>query len=298
MMDAAAPMLVIFPWNLWFSALVILFGACIGSFLNVCIYRIPRDESVIHPGSHCPHCNHAIPWYLNIPVASYLLLRGRCRFCAGPISPRYMLVEALVALLFWMVWVKFAHAGTGPLLGLTPLLAPGLVPIYWLFISGLVLGTFVDFEHLIIPDRVTLGGIVIGLVCSVLVPALHGQATVLGGLRESVLGLAVGWGLLWGVSALGRLIFRKDAMGFGDVKLMGAIGACLGWRAVLFTIFVSSFTGSIAGMGMIAARKKHLQSRIPYGPYIALAALLWMFWGETWWQAYLNLLAPSVPPGL
>jgi leader peptidase (prepilin peptidase)/N-methyltransferase len=298
MMDAVAPMLVMFPWNLWFGALVILFGACIGSFLNVCIYRIPRDESVVHPGSHCPHCNQAIPWHLNIPVLSYLVLRGRCRFCAGAISPRYMLVEALVAVLFWIVWIKFAFSGTQPLFGLTPLTAAGLVPAYWLFVAGLVLGTFVDFEHLIIPDRVTLGGIVVGLIASALLPALHGQVTLLGGLLQSAIGLAVGWGLLWGVSALGRLIFRKDAMGFGDVKLMGAIGACLGWRAVLFTIFVSSFAGSLAGIGMILARKKQLQSRIPYGPYIALAALLWMFWGENWWQAYLTLLTPSVPPGL
>lgn len=288
----------LWPWMAGLALMVVWFGACIGSFLNVCIYRIPRDESVVRPRSHCPACEKLIPWYLNIPLVSYLQLRGRCRFCGVRISPRYVLVEALVALLFWMVWEQFAHLGTQPLLGLIPLADGVLVPIYWLVIGGLVLGTFVDFEHLIIPDRVTLGGIVAGLFFSAAFPVLHGETGMVGGLRSAVIGMALGWGILWVIGRVGRLIFRKEAMGFGDVKLMGAIGAFLGWQSVLFTLVMSSLLGSIAGVAMIACGGKQLQSRIPYGPYIALAALLWMFWGERWWHAYINLIAPPGYPPL
>jgi leader peptidase (prepilin peptidase)/N-methyltransferase len=161
--------------------------------------------------------------------------------------------------------------------------------------SGLVLGTFVDFDHMIIPDRVTLGGIVAGLILSPLIPSLHGEATWFPALRESVFGAALGWGLLWAVAVIGKLIFRKEAMGFGDVKLLGAIGAFLGWRAVLFTVTVSSFFGAVVGLLLVAISRRGMQSRIPYGPYLALAALLWVFWGHWLWDGYLNLLTPAIP---
>ncbi|MCE9615685.1 MAG: prepilin peptidase [Lentisphaerae bacterium] len=286
---------VLGAWNIFFSALVLVWGACVGSFLNVCIYRIPRELSVVRPRSHCPHCERMIPWYFNVPVLSFVMLRGRCAYCHKSISPRYVLVEVLVAVLFWLAWEQCSYIGDRPPLGLMPQPHLALVPVYWLIVSGLVLGTFVDFEHLIIPDRVTLGGIVAGLLCSAAVPALHAQSTVLGGVMQGALGMALGWGTLWLVSVLGRLIFRKDAMGFGDVKLLGAIGAFLGWRAVLFTIILSSFMGSVAGISMVAVGQKQMQSRIPYGPYLALAAILWMFWGPLWWDAYLNLMTPVHP---
>ena len=136
-----------------------LFGACVGSFLNVCIYRIPRDESVIAPRSHCPHCNTLIPWYLNIPVLSWLCLRGRCATCKGPIAFRYTLVELLTGMLFLAVFMKWAAPAT---MRMPPITDPLVIPIYWIFLSGLVLGTFVDFEHFIIPDSVTIGGMVVG----------------------------------------------------------------------------------------------------------------------------------------
>lgn len=266
----------------YFTVLIFLFGACIGSFLNVCIYRIPREESVVHPRSHCPHCNQLIAWYDNIPLVSWTVLRARCRHCRGPISPRYVLVELLVALLFVLVWRRY---------GIDP-----RTPIYWLAVSGLVLGTFVDFEHMIIPDRVTWGGMVAGLALSLLVPSLHGQATALLGLRESAIGAGVGFGLLWAVAKLGTLIFRKEAMGFGDVKLLGAVGAFLGWQAVLFTVVVSSFAGSLVGVGLIVLGRKEWQSRIPYGPYIALAAALWFLGGDALWAAYIQwLTTPRIP---
>jgi len=198
------------------------------------------------------------------------------------------LVELLVAVLFFLVWLKFDHLAGPPLLGLVPVTDWRLVPIYWLVVVGLTLGTFVDFERLIIPDRVTLGGIAAGLALSFLVPSLHGQESALAGLKASATGAAAGWGSLWAIAVLGKFIFRKDAMGFGDVKLLGAIGAFLGWQAVIFTVALSSLVGSLVGIALVALRKREMQSRIPYGPYLALAALLWILWGSGWWEAYLN----------
>lgn len=286
---------------------VALFGACMGSFLNVCIYRIPREESVVRPRSHCPACNRLIPWYLNLPVLSWLLLAGRCRFCRAPISFRYLLVELLTAALFLAVWLKFATSLLDPalaaawdglqrlpvqggLLGLVPMSEPLLVPIYCLAVFGLLLGTFVDLEHYILPNRVTIGGMVLGVLFSPLVPALHGTTERWPALQASLIGGVVGFGLLWLVATLGTLAFRKEAMGFGDVKLMGAVGAFLGWRAVLFTVIGSSLLGSLVGVGLIVAGKRQLQGRIPYGPFIAAAALVWIYWGPLLWNLYLRQL--------
>ncbi len=274
-----------------FSLLAFFWGACVGSFLNVCIYRIPLDLSVVTPRSHCPNCKKQIAWYHNIPIFTFLALRGKCAYCGEKITPQYVLVEFLVAVLFLLVWFKFeVFPGYIPPLGMEMFSNPFLIPVYWLVIGGLILGTFVDFEHMIIPDRVTLGGIVAGLILSAAVPALHGKETILASLMESGIGLAVGWGSLWLVAVIGKAIFKKDAMGFGDVKLMGAIGAFFGWQAVLFVIMVSSFVGAFVGIGLIMAKKKDLQGRIPFGPYISLAALIWMLWGERLWAMYINLL--------
>ncbi|NQU38816.1 MAG: prepilin peptidase [Lentisphaerae bacterium] len=283
-----------FPWYPFFTFLSFFWGAAIGSFLNVCIYRIPRDESVVAPRSHCPHCSKLIPWYLNIPIFSYLMLCGRCRFCKARITPRYVLVELLVALLFLLVWLKFDLLMGARPLGLLPIVSPALVPVYWLFVSGLVLATFVDLEHYIIPDSVSIGGMVAGLILSALVPAMHGVETVLESLIQSVIGLAMGFGLLWSIGKLGSVIFRKPAMGFGDVKLIGAMGAFLGWQAVLFTIIGSSLVGSVIGISLVVGRCKRMQSRLPYGPYLALAAILWIFWGQNWWQLYIDFLTRPV----
>ncbi|MEI8139999.1 MAG: prepilin peptidase [bacterium] len=274
---------------LYLTGLVFWFGACMGSFLNVCIYRIPREESVISPGSHCPHCNKAIHWYDNIPLVSFIILRARCRNCKGTISPRYVIVETLIAVLFVMVWLK---ASPNPVLAMTPVYSFAIIPIFWLAVFGLALGTFVDLEHMIIPDRVSLGGIVLGLTFSTLVPSLQGQPNAYSGFVASLLGASVGVGILWGIAVVGKLIFRKDAMGMGDVKLMGAIGAFLGWPAVIFTLMVSSFLGAGVGVSMILTGKKEMQSRIPFGPYIAAAALIWIVWGPTLLYAYLNWLMP------
>lgn len=275
-------------------ALSFAWGACIGSFLNVCIYRIPREESVVSPRSHCTQCGKIIPWYLNIPLLSYILLRGKCRYCASHFSVRYLLVELLTAVLFLLVWLKFDVSAGPRALHLVAITDLELVPIYWLVVSGLILGTFVDFDHLIIPDRVTLGGIAAGLTLSVLAPSLHGEVSMLKSLMMSAIGVVTGWGILWGMAIMGKAIFKKDAMGFGDVKLMGAIGAFMGWPAVLFNILISSFSGSIIGITLVATNQKKMQSKIPYGPYIALAAVLWILWGPIWWQAYIDFMIPPL----
>jgi leader peptidase (prepilin peptidase)/N-methyltransferase len=267
---------------MWYlTALAFCFGACIGSFLNVCIHRIPQDKSVIHPRSHCPSCEKLIPWYDNIPLLSYLVLRARCRSCGTRISPRYFLVELLTAVLFLAVWLRY---GPSP-----------LALVYWVFFGGLILGTFVDFEHMIIPDRVSIGGMLAGPVLSFLVPALHGTVVRTEALVRSLIGLAVGFGVLWAVGVVGKLIFKKDAMGFGDVKLLGAIGAFLGGWAVLFTIMFSSLVGSVVGVALIMTRGKEWQSRIPYGPYLALAAMVWVLGGMHWWDVYLGWLYGAAP---
>lgn len=266
----------IFFYFFLFALFSALFGACVGSFLNVCIYRIPRDESVITPRSHCPHCGTLIPWYLNIPVLSWCWLRGKCASCKGPISIRYTLVELLTATLFLAVYLQWTMPET---FFMQPIQDPLMVLVYWLFVSGLVLGTFVDFEHYIIPDSVTIGGMLVGPLLSALVPALHGQELWWKGLLHSLLGLSVGFCSLFAISWIGEKMFKKEAMGFGDVKLLGAIGAFLGWKAVLFTIVASSFLGSIVGLTLIAFRSAKLQSEIPFGPYIAAGALIWSFYG-------------------
>ena len=258
----------------FFSAFVFFSGLCVGSFLNVCIWRIPRDESVAWPGSHCPACNHAIAPWDNIPLLSWLILNGKCRHCKVPISPRYFLVELLTGTLFAVLWLL--HGWTL------------LTPLYIFFTSALILGTFVDFDHLILPDRVTIGGMIAGPVLSFAFPSLHGQTDRLPALLHSLGGLALGFGILWLVSTVGRFVLKREAMGFGDVKLLGAIGACLGWQSVLFTIFFSSLSGTLVGLALIAAGKKELQSRIPYGPHIALAAVLWMLCGPACIDSYLS----------
>lgn len=280
-------------WYGFFCALVLVWGTCIGSFLNACIYRIPNGLSVVHPRSFCPMCHMKIAWCDNFPVLSWLVLRGRCRCCRTFIPPRYLLVEIVVGIMFLLVWLKYDVVAGPRVLGLDPITDGGLVPVYGLVIAGLVLGSFVDIEHLIIPDRVTIGGIICGLALSPLVPQLHGTDNAWVGLLQSGIGAGFGVGLLWAVAFIGKQIFKKEAMGFGDVKLMGAIGAFLGWRAVLFSVVVSSFLGSFVGIGLVIFGKREMQSRIPYGPYLALSALVWVYWGPALWDLYIRLILPS-----
>ncbi len=286
-----------------------LLGSCVGSFLNVCIYRIPLDQSVAWPASHCMRCGHRLAWWQNLPVVSYFLLRGKCHYCKAPFSFRYALVELLTAMLFVLPLLALPpdivtvapvpegfvrSAPPPPLFGMARLATPALIPVVWVFLSGLVIATFVDFDHFIIPDSVSLGGIAAGLALSALVPAMHGQAAWHRGLVASLLGAAAGSGTLLLVAWLGRIAFRKEAMGLGDVKFLGAIGAFWGWKAVFFTLVMGAFAGSVVGIALLALGKGKLGSRIPFGPYLALGAFVWLFWGPSLWGAYMRLLLPPI----
>lgn len=261
---------------IFYSVIVFILGTCIGSFSNVCIYRLPRGKSIVLPRSNCPHCGTMIAWYDNIPLLSFFLLGGKCRSCGGGIAPRYFIVELLTGALFTIIWFNYGFDVR--------------TLIFWVVATGLIIGTFVDFDFMIIPDQITVGGIFAGLAISTIFPSLHGVMGHYAGFKASFIGLLTGALILWVVSEAGRLAFKKEAMGLGDVKLIAAIGAFLGWQAVIFTIMVSSLTGAVAGMTMIFTGNKKMSSKIPFGPYIALAAVLWIIGGYEWWFAYINWL--------
>lgn len=254
-------------------------GACIASFLNVVIWRVPRGESIVSPPSHCPKCGKLIRWWQNIPILAWLALRGRCANCREPISPRYILIETLGGLLFWAAFAHIAHGGA-------PL---WMVPIWWVWISLMIIGSFIDFDHQLLPDFVTVGGMVIGV-------ATHGAISWMvhsfQPLIFSLFGLVFGFGLLALIRFLGGKIFHREAMGMGDVFLMGAIGALFGPIAVLVTLILSSFIGSLVGFAMIAFSRIRLGRfvAIPYGPYICLGCLVWMFAGLQIVEWYLGLI--------
>ncbi|MBE6383361.1 MAG: prepilin peptidase [Lentisphaerae bacterium] len=266
------------------------FGACIASFLNVVIWRVPRGESIVSPPSHCPKCNAPIKWWQNLPILSWLALRGKCANCRAPISPRYVLVELLGGALFLAVFMKFNPLGM-PLD--THLWAVVAIFVYWIWIALMIAGSFIDFDHQLLPDFTTVGGMVLGLASNAYFCFFHwGKAFWKNFLVYSVGGLALGFGLLWLVRWLGSKAFRREAMGMGDVFLMGAVGALFGPVAVLFTLIVSSILGTVVGVGMILAAKAKFGKfvAIPYGPYICAGCLVWMFWGPQIANWYLSLM--------
>ncbi|MFZ5861827.1 MAG: prepilin peptidase [Nitrospirota bacterium] len=244
-----------------------VFGALIGSFLNVCIHRLPRGESLARPSSRCPGCLTPVRPYDNIPIVSYFLLGGRCRSCRNPISIRYPAVEALNAAGYILVWHRF-----GP--------TPDAL-VFAAFYSSLLVVTFIDWDHQIIPNRITLPGIVIGLVSA---------ATVLAGsFVDALVGAVLGGGLLYAVAVGSEWILKKEGMGFGDVKLLAMIGAFLGWRAVLVTIFVGALAGSVIGLALMGLRIKARGEPIPFGPFLALGACAALFAGPELIAWYLRL---------
>jgi len=258
---------IMHEWSLYL--VVGTFGALVGSFLNVCIFRLPRGESIAWPGSHCPSCAHAIGFYDNIPLLSYLWLGGRCRACRTPISIRYPLVEAVNALGYLAIVWYFGPTWTAAL--------------YALLFSALIVVTGTDLSHKIIPNVITLPGMVVGLL---------GAATVLPvGVINSVVGLTVGGGLLWLLAWLSPYLFGKEGMGGGDIKLLAMIGAFLGWKPALLTIMIGSLTGSIIGISLIALRITKRDDYIPFGPFLVLGALLSLFFAQPlldWYQGFLD----------
>jgi leader peptidase (prepilin peptidase)/N-methyltransferase len=346
-------------WSLVFFAL----GCIVGSFLNVCIHRLPLGMSIVTPKSHCPHCKYSIPWYLNIPLVTWLALHGRCKNCGAPISLRYFVVELLTGVAFLSCWLAFGDAGH-------PLQSMPVALVYAIFLAGLIVATFIDFENLIIPDEITIGGMAAGFAASFFLPSLHDASTLNIGMRRSFIGAIVGAATIYTILRLGKWLFGRqrvklpvetkiiftdtsvhlpdkeityeelfyrrsdvivlhartvelvdrgykdvvvrlspsaleigkekmnpddvpcmeavsteivlprEAMGLGDVKFMGAIGAFIGWQGVMFSLMLSSMIGAVIGVTLIAMRRREWSSRMPYGPYIALAAAIWIFGGK------------------
>ena len=234
----------------------IILGALIGSFLNVCILRLPQEESIITPGSHCPHCKNSIKAYDNIPLISYILLRGRCRYCHSPISIQYPLIEGITALGSLILFMKF-----GPSLSYL---------FYFSFVAALIVITVIDLYHQIIPDVISLPGIGAGLLASLIIP----QITFL----NSLLGILLGGGSLFLVATLYQWLFKREGMGGGDVKLLAMIGAFLGWKAVILTILLSSLIGSITGIIIMVSKGKDFKYAIPFGPFLSLGAVISLFY--------------------
>ncbi len=355
-----------------FGAFAFVIGAAVGSFLNVCIYRWPVDLSINRPRrSFCPNCKQPIPWQQNLPLISWIVLRGRCANCGAKISFRYFAVELVTALLFLAIWESFPWQ---------------VATAYWVFVSFLIIGTFIDFEHFIIPDRVTIGGVIAGVAFSVTVPALMGTDSRLAAGVRSFLAAALGYVILWivleaGKIAFGRkrirfeaptlftwakrgddadfvvgteeslwsdyfarekdrllliceevridhhtygnvtldfrydrvtaeghvtmlddvthisgvareLVIPREAMGRGDLKFLAAIGAFLGWRAVLFSLFAGSLLGSIVGLITLVVGKPVWSAKLPFGPYLAFGAVTWMFFGTFFLRWYGTPLSP------
>lgn len=248
------------------SVFVFLFGAVVGSFLNVCIYRIPRDESIVFPASHCPDCGTKIRAFDNIPILSYLLLRGSCRSCGIRISWQYPAVELLSALLTLFLFLKFHFSPT--------------FFVLFLFCMALVVITFIDLEHQIIPDSISLPGIVAGFAASFFLPWL--------GWLNSLIGIVAGGGSLLLVAYGYQLLTKKEGMGGGDIKLLAMMGAFLGWKSIPFIIFTSSLFGSVIGLTLMAVRKKDSQLPIPFGPFLAFGAILFIFYGRQLIQWYFS----------
>jgi leader peptidase (prepilin peptidase)/N-methyltransferase len=251
-----------------FPLYAFILGAVVGSFLNVCIYRLPAGESIAYPASRCPVCRTPIRWYQNIPILSYLLLRGRCASCRSGISVRYPLVEALTGLLFVLVLQRFGLQWA--------------TAVFWLFAAALVVITFIDLDHQIIPDAISLPGIAFGFFCSLVLPSLSWT--------DSLLGILAGGGSLYLVAAGYELLTKKEGMGGGDIKLLAMLGAFLGWQAVLPIIFLSSLMGTCVGVPLMLVRKADGGLPIPFGPFLAAAAMIYLLWGPPLIRWYLSFL--------
>lgn len=258
------------PW-LW-TLLFLLFGACVGSFLNVCIHRLPAGMSIVWPPSHCPRCLKRIAWYDNLPVVAYFVLRGKCRHCRQPFSARYALIEALTGLVFAAYFVAyFVLQVRGPAYARWDVYL-----VHMALASALIVSSAIDWETKEIYTVVTNGGMLLAVVLSAAFPAIQSQTHVpdwtgqanLDGAIASLVGLAVGGGVIWLIRIIGGLVFRREAMGFGDVLLMGLIGAVLGWEATLLVFFIAPFFGLAYGLGQMIRHKEH---EVPYGPFLSMA---------------------------
>ncbi len=371
--------------NIFLPIVAFMMGGCIGSFLNVVIYRLPNDLKVNKPKrSFCPNCKTQIPMWLNIPLLSWLMLRGRCKWCDVKISSRYFMVELMTAVCFLAVYHLFFQ---DPPMSPSHPMGLDVVVCYWILVALLIAATFIDFDHMIIPDSITIGGCAVGLIASGLVPELHGEANHLRGLWMGIVGACAGYALLWGVVNAGKIMFGRlkfdfeeptafsvsqpkeeenpiikigdfeqdygfvfgrptdrlvmdvtdlklngqvvekvdsfrlfldrlevngesrdlegiksiegnctravvprEAMGMGDVKFIAMIGAFLGWKAILFTVFAASVIGAVIGILQKTIAKDKWSREFPFGPYLALGAFLFLFAGSAIIAWYSGLL--------
>jgi leader peptidase (prepilin peptidase) / N-methyltransferase len=282
---------IYFPWV--YPVFVFIIGLCVGSFLNVCIYRMPRDLSVVMPGSFCPKSQKPLLWWENIPLLSFILLGGKGRISKEPIGWQYPVVELLTGVMFLILWLLF-----------TPAVAIALMIMVAMFIAG----SFIDWQFKIIPDTFTIGGAIVGLLVSFAVPALHGVAApeaawsvgnAFLALGISLQGMLIGSALILWMAILAELALKKEAMGFGDVKLLGMIGAFLGWQGAVFTIFGGAVVGMVVALVMLAVER--LQGKkeaffgreIPFGPMLNMAALAYV-WLRPEVTAYWNAFVGSL----
>ena len=247
---------------------IFIFGLCIGSFLNVCIYRIPASQSIARPRSKCPQCSKLIAFYDNIPVLSFLWLKGRCRHCGVKIGLRYPTVELLTGIFALAAFYKFG-------LNVEAL-------IYFAFIACLLVVTFIDLDHRIIPDVITLPGIPICFAASFALPAMTYKA--------ALLGIVAGGGSLFLVAWVYSLITKKEGMGGGDIKLLAMMGAMVGWKGVVFTIFISSLVGTLSGLAVMLHSHKGMKLAVPFGPFLAIGGITYIFFGPQLINWYFNLL--------
>jgi leader peptidase (prepilin peptidase)/N-methyltransferase len=245
---------------------IVIGGLCVGSFLNVCIHRLPARASIVFPASRCPACLHLLAWSDNIPLASYVALGGRCRYCRVPISVRYPIIEGVTCAIFVVHWHVF-----GP----TPLLAVRLV-----FACALIVLFAIDLEHQILPNVITLPGIVVGFLCSFIVPP---------GPVMSLAGIALGGGLLWGIAEAWYWLRKVEGMGFGDVKMLAMVGAFLGVKMVVLTFVLSSMIGGLLGAALLVTRRADMATKVPYGTMLAFAALVASLFGETLLAWYFSM---------
>jgi leader peptidase (prepilin peptidase) / N-methyltransferase len=252
------------PWS--FVALAALAGLIIGSFLNVCIHRLPRGQSLMHPPSTCPRCRRRLRWRDNVPVVSWVLLRAKCAQCGAPISAQYPLVEIVTAGLFALVTATTSD--------------PAVLASHLVLGAALIVLFAIDLEHQILPNAITLPGIVVGFLFALVTPV---------GWLESLFGILLGGGILYGIAAAYYAIRKEEGLGMGDVKMLAMIGAFLGWKAVLVTLVLASFSGSIVGLVMIASSRGSMKYALPFGTFLAMGAAAAMAFGDpllTWYMGF------------
>lgn len=240
------------------NLLAFIFGAAIGSFLNVCIFRLPAKASIIKPPSQCPYCHHSIRYWDNIPIISFIVLGGRCRDCRSRISWRYPLVEFITAVFSLLLFLKFG-------LSLNFF-------VFFIFTAVLIVITFIDLDHQIIPDILTLPGIPLFFLAAILIVKIPWL--------EALFGLLIGGGVLYIIALSYELISKREGMGGGDIKLLAMIGGFLGWKSLIFVLLFSSISGAIIGIAAMIINKQDMKYAVPFGPFLSAAAIAYIFWGD------------------